>query len=159
MPNLPRALNIWPNSTSVASFEPRRTVTVGSGVNQCTNVAAPTKSKMRTRNIPAVASFLISLRVQPPSQPPRSIWNLQPQLTVDNPRPGQRQQIFGILRKSRPACPEIMKPDSRGRAPGSRTVAHGAISVLRNAPKSDCCKPTVPPFCQLLVGRRCIEGL
>jgi hypothetical protein len=58
MPNLPRALNIWPKPTSVASCEPRRTVTVVCGVSQCTKVAAPTKSKMRISNIPAVASFL-----------------------------------------------------------------------------------------------------
>jgi len=81
MPNPPRALDTWLNPTSVASFEPRRTVTVGCGVNQCTNVAAPTKSKMRTRNIPAVASFLISLRAQPPSQPLRK--HLEPATSLD----------------------------------------------------------------------------
>jgi hypothetical protein len=58
MPNLPRALNIWLKPTSVASCEPRRTVTVVCGVSHCTNVAAPTKSKMRISNIPAVVSFL-----------------------------------------------------------------------------------------------------
>jgi hypothetical protein len=58
MPNLPRALNIWLKPTSVASCEPRRTVTVACGVSQPAKVAAPTKSKMRISNIPAVASFL-----------------------------------------------------------------------------------------------------
>ena len=57
MPNLPRALNIWLKPTSVASCEPRRTVTVVFGVSQCTKAAAPTRSKMRISNIPAVVSF------------------------------------------------------------------------------------------------------
>lgn len=97
IPNLPRALNIWLKPRSVATCEPRRTVTLAFGVSQCAKVAAPTKSKMRISNIPAVASFLKlpepSVKPAIVAPPPRE---LQRHQKVDTPRPEQRQQVSRV---------------------------------------------------------------